>query len=371
MFTIRYPKNTTELEACFAMVKNSLYYDGSLEQDKIVAAWDLMLCEGVGDVLIVENQDYTDWLNSYSERRDLRLPAFIACLSGCFITEKHAKRIVFSKPKYLGMDFLTRYIAFHQKEEGENPAATMKEIVRGHAIPPDLGLHFASYMPVLHPYIEGQLLDPTPEFIADLPLLGESYRDFSLRTFGGFNLHSFFNAPIGAFITGGYLANGQKLLCDFPDNDLVSDPEKRYILCVTRDAEISLRLDIPPGQCEVSGLSWFGIQLHSLPIRRGSVPLDPSRATLSPLEKKYGYLLVKGYTRDQIADWLYANKKNRNPDNSVTQLQRKVFEKLQEANYLKDTDPNIEMDIVNVLRKNLPEIRPAIVPLYPELKPNN
>jgi len=348
MFTIRYPRNRTELEACFALVKNSLYYDGSLTQEEVVNAWDKLLRDGVGDTLIIENSDYTGWLNAYSTRLGIDVPAFVGCMSGTYITEKYAQYLVSNKPKYVGMDFLKRYTA------GENPAATIKEIKAGHAIPPDKGLHFVSYMPVQHPYIEELLLEPTEEVVARLSQYGECIRDFSLHTFGGFNIHTWFNAPIGEVIAGGYLINGQKVLWEHDDNIKVPASQKRYLLCITRDAGVSQRLGIPEANQVVLGFSFLSNQIHS----------SHGPAKLTPTQKKYAYLLMKGYGRDEIAKWLYAESENRNPKNSVTQLQRQVYERLTEAKY--DIDYNSEMEIRKALNGHLRDIRPAIVPLYPE-----
>jgi hypothetical protein len=182
-------------------------------------------------------------------------------------------------------------------------------------------------------------------------------RVFTTHAFAHYNLHCWF-----CFITGkstmiDYVRQGQRILWEHPSNPEYEDPQKQYILCITRDEEVSQRLGASDRGIEVVPTEWWG---HIFLTRE-------VKAKLTDLQKQMAYLLVMGYDRHEIAARLFAKRKKKDgsaikaPLGCADQCQRAIIARMRKHYKITDNDAQ---SLRRVLEENVQEVRPAIVPIY-------
>ncbi len=352
-FSARFPRNRAELKQCFLLLTKSPHYDRTLKEKAVVDAWETLLKTAIGDILILENPAYNAFISDYNIRNGVDLPLWIGCLFGSFVKEKYVKDVIAGAAILnIGIDFLQKYIATVPGEQ-ENPAPTSEEITAGHAKPPDQGLHFLEYMSIIHPVIK-----PSREMDHEWTKLATCIRELTASGYAGFNLHSWLNFVVGKYTASLFEKSGHKIVWEQVSNPRREDNDKRYLVCVTRDSQVSQRLNLEEGKFEVDTSTWDADLFVS----------QPSRANLNDNQKRVAYLLAREYSRAEIAKYLFPDEwegiHRTQLLGRVGRYQTAVYNAMVRGKHVLDSSS--QESLIRLLRRNLQEVRPLLIPLYPD-----
>jgi hypothetical protein len=363
-FETRFPKNVDDLHACFTMLEHSTHYDGQMKREEIIDAWASLLTDGIGyiDMPVPSNFDYR---NQGKTREQYPYPLDVFCFHfSVFITEEYAEGIApmlrNNRTTSLVMDFLSKYYNHKKHGLGKNPAhtkATLEEEAtkaeKDAKEEKDTGLYLLAIGVPNRNIFPVNALQPRAKLNYAI-----WSRDITKRLFGGFSYQGWFVEISGDEFRDGLVSGaGYAVLHSYLENEnMIKNPdEKRYVLCKTRDKNVFDRLKIDENKAGViKDYEWFEEIFQA----------DKRIADMSVSQQQVAYLLTLDFETEDIRQFLYhaSDSSLRGPNGYYSQIGRK----LKLAGYISKETKCTQKRLKEVLLKNQHEIRPVIVPLYPD-----
>lgn len=362
VFTSRAPRNPEEIDTCVAMLEDSPFWDSAhypLSRPDIVQAWVDLLFTGRGYIDIVENEAYGTRLGAHRNPNGTPRYDHAFCMVAfvCYVRFEFAREIITRTDiPDIHMHFLQSMIAHRADAAQPCPAMTAEQMLLGQRQAPGHGLYcFASL--VGHPAFDsGAILSSSPQLMDRL-------RRSPHQICGGLMHHAWITNAAPEFSKHGFTQFGNKLLREYPGNEMRPSEKKKYIFCLTKDQKTSEALGIP---AEVEANidherclgNWYKIFFDD---RKPCAGLNKN-------EQHTCFLIMLGYTPAQIAQALSC------PVGSVVQYQNQAGEKLYEAgyhgaasNFRKDgASPKHSRETISkIIFDNLHEVRSYLLPLYP------
>ena len=337
-----------DLRTCFRMFAKSSHYDATygLDEDCVVNVWKRLCKEGTGHLIITESRAFAPFLDN---------EPIVGVYFSAYITQQYAKEVAAptTDMRKICMDFLRKYHNFFtEPSRGYDPAHTKKSIETGYG-KPDFRMYYINFFLILNPKLPPQSTIPD-RFVSTF---SSSKQDALKKVFGGFQFHGWFNVVCGETAKDAFIGLGHRLLRKHPDNPNVDNDAKYYLFCATLSQEASRELKIPEETtCHCSPTEW--LRCH---ISNGSLPT----LALSPLQKTVAYLLVLDYDPKQITSYVFdigyahADFEDRHSD-----IRQEIF-KIRNALRGKNVT-SLRRKLVDAILANMHEIRPLIVPLYPD-----